>query len=70
VLVSFGPFKIIVGLTFRTPVPIQSRKAIGTAAISHAGTITVGAVWASGLFTGLFWLVMGQTGKGWPGLRS
>jgi MFS superfamily sulfate permease-like transporter len=62
VLVSFGLFKIIVGLTFKTPVPVQPMKAIGTAAISHAGALTAGAIWASGLFTGLFWLIMGLTG--------
>jgi MFS superfamily sulfate permease-like transporter len=62
VLVAFGLFKIIAGLTFKTPVPIQPMKAIGTAAIAHAGTITAGAVWASGLFTGVLWLVMGLSG--------
>jgi hypothetical protein len=62
VLVGFGVFKIMAGLWFKTPVPIQPMKAIGTAAISHAGAITVGAIWASGLFTGVFWLVMGLTG--------
>ena len=62
VLVAFGIFKIAAGLTFKTPVPIQPMKAIGTAAISHAGTITAGAIWASGLFTGILWLVMGFTG--------
>jgi Molybdate transporter of MFS superfamily len=66
VLVAFGLFKIIAGLTFKTPVPIQPMKAIGTAAISHAGTITGGAGWASGLFTGVLWLVMGLSGGvGW-----
>jgi hypothetical protein len=29
-------------------------KAIGTAAISHAGSLPVGAIWASGLFSGIF----------------
>jgi MFS superfamily sulfate permease-like transporter len=62
VLVSFGLFKIFAGLYFKTPVPIQPMKAIGTAAISHAGTLPVGAIWVSGLFSGLFWLVMGLTG--------
>jgi Molybdate transporter of MFS superfamily len=62
VLVGFGLFKIIVGLSFKTPVPIQPMKAIGTAAISHPGTITVGAIWASGLFSGMIWLLMGLTG--------
>jgi hypothetical protein len=62
VLVAFGLFKIVAGLAFKTPVPIQPMKAIGTAAISSAGLITPGAIWASGLFTGVLWLVMGLTG--------
>jgi MFS superfamily sulfate permease-like transporter len=62
VLVAFGLFKIVTGLYFKTPVPIQPMKAIGTAAISHPATITPGAIWASGLFTGILWLVMGLTG--------
>jgi Molybdate transporter of MFS superfamily len=62
VLVAFGVFKIIAGLTYRTPVPIQPMKAIGTAAISSAGAITPAAVWASGLFTGVLWLIMGLSG--------
>jgi hypothetical protein len=62
VLVGFGLFKIIVGLAFKTPVPIQPMKAIGTAAISHPGAITAGAIWASGLFSGVIWLLMGLTG--------
>jgi hypothetical protein len=37
-------------------------KAIGGMAISHAGTITPGMIWGSGIFTGLFWLLMGVTG--------
>jgi Molybdate transporter of MFS superfamily len=61
-LVAFGLFKIFAGLTFKTPVPIQPMKAIGTAAISSGGLITPGAIWASGLFTGVLWLVMGLTG--------
>jgi MFS superfamily sulfate permease-like transporter len=60
--VAFGLFKIFAGLYFRTPVPIQPMKAIGTAAITHPGTIAQGSIWASGLFTGIFWLVMGVTG--------
>jgi MFS superfamily sulfate permease-like transporter len=62
VLVAFGLFKIMAGVMYKTPVPIQPMKAIGTAAISHAGAITAGAVWASGLFTGVLWLAMGLTG--------
>jgi MFS superfamily sulfate permease-like transporter len=62
VLVAFGLFKIFVGLYFKTPVPVQPMKAIGTVAITHAGAITPGAIWASGLFSGLFWLAMGISG--------
>jgi MFS superfamily sulfate permease-like transporter len=62
ILVAFGLFKIIAGLYFKTPIPIQPMKAIGTAAISHAGALTAGTIWAAGLFTGLFWLLMGITG--------
>jgi len=62
ILVAFGLFKIFVGLYFRTPVPVQPMKAIGGMAIAHAGTITPGMIWGSGIFTGLFWLLMGLTG--------
>jgi len=62
ILVAFGVFKIFVGLYFRTPVPVQPMKAIGGMAIAHAGTITPGMIWGSGIFTGLFWLLMGVTG--------
>jgi hypothetical protein len=62
VLIAFGLFKVIAGLTFRTPIPIQPMKAIGIAAISHAGMITPSAISASGLFTGVLWLLMGLTG--------
>jgi MFS superfamily sulfate permease-like transporter len=37
-------------------------KAIGGMAIAHAGSITPGMIWGSGIFTGLFWLLMGLTG--------
>jgi len=36
--------------------------AIGGMAIAHAGSITPGMIWGSGIFTGLFWLLMGLTG--------
>ncbi len=62
ILVAFGLFKIFAGLYFRTPIPIQPMKAIGGMAIAHAGTITPGMIWGSGIFTGLFWLLMGITG--------
>jgi len=62
ILVAFGLFKIFVGLYFRTPIPIQPMKAIGGMAIAHPETITHGMIWGSGIFTGLFWLLMGLTG--------
>ena len=62
ILVAFGIFKIFVGLYFKTPISVQPMKAIGGMAISHAATITPGMVWGSGIFTGLFWLLMGITG--------
>jgi MFS superfamily sulfate permease-like transporter len=62
ILVAFGLFKIFVGLYFRTPIPIQPMKAIGGMAISHPGTITPGMIWGSGIFTGIFWFLMGVTG--------
>jgi len=62
ILVAFGLFKIFVGLYFRTPIPVQPMKAIGGMAIAHAGTITPGMIWGSGIFTGIFWLLMGVTG--------
>ena len=51
VLVAFGLFKVVAGLTYRTPVPIQPMKAIGTAAIASGGLLTPAAIWASGFFT-------------------
>ena len=62
ILVGFGVFKIWAGLYFKTPVPIQPMKAIGTAAISQGGAITHGAIFSSGLFTGVVWLIMGLSG--------
>ncbi len=62
ILVSFGVFKIFVGLYFKTPVPVQPMKAIGAMAIAHPETITHGMIWGSGIFTAVFWLGMGLTG--------
>src|SRR5512139_872165 len=62
ILIAFGVFKIFVGLYFKTPVPIQPMKAIGGMAIAHPEAITHGMIWGSGIFTGLFWLLMGLTG--------
>ncbi|MBS3906593.1 MAG: putative sulfate/molybdate transporter [Syntrophaceae bacterium] len=62
ILVAFGLFKIFVGLYFKTPIPVQPMKAIGGMAIARSGSITPGMIWGSGIFTGLFWLLMGLTG--------
>jgi hypothetical protein len=62
ILVSFGVFKIFVGQYFKTPFPVQPMKAIGGMAIAHPETISHGMIWGSGIFTAVFWLVMGLTG--------
>jgi hypothetical protein len=62
ILVAFGVFKIFVGQYFKTPFPVQPMKAIGGMAIAHPESITHGMIWGSGIFTAVFWLVMGFTG--------
>ena len=62
ILVAFGVFKIFVGQYFKTPFPVQPMKAIGGMAIAHPETITHGMIWGGGIFTAIFWLVMGLTG--------
>ena len=62
ILVAFGVFKIFVGQYFKTPMPVQPMKAIGGMAIAHPESITHGMIWGSGLFTAVFWLIMGMTG--------
>ena len=59
-LFMFGITLMASGFYYRTPLPIQPMKAIGAAAI--AGGITPGALFGSGLTTGLFWLLAGVTG--------
>ncbi|MEG6521968.1 putative sulfate/molybdate transporter [Desulfotomaculum sp. 1211_IL3151] len=62
VLFMFGMLLILAGSYYKTPIPIQPMKAIGGAAITQAAVITPGMVWGSGIFTGLFWLIIGATG--------
>ncbi|MEG6614942.1 putative sulfate/molybdate transporter [Peptococcaceae bacterium 1198_IL3148] len=62
VLFMFGIMLIVVGSYYKTPIPVQPMKAIGGAAITQAALITPGMVWGAGIFTGLFWLIMGATG--------
>ena len=61
-LLTFGLFLIASGLYYKTPIPVQPMKAIGAAAITQAALITPNMVWAAGLFTGLFWVVLGMSG--------
>ncbi len=62
VLFTFGILLVIAGSYYKTPIPIQPMKAIGSAAITQSTVISSGMVWGAGLFTGLFWLIMGTTG--------
>ena len=62
ILVAFGVFKIFVGQYFKTPFPVQPMKAIGGMAIAHPESISHGMIWGSGIFTAVFWLIMGLTG--------
>ena len=63
VLVMFGIMMVGSGLYYKTPIPVQPMKAIGGAAIASAAAITPGMIWGAGIFTGLFWLTLGLTGK-------
>lgn len=62
VLLGFGIFEIAVGIIYKTPVPVQPMKAIGGAAIANAASISHGMIWGAGLFTAVFWTLMGATG--------
>jgi predicted benzoate:H+ symporter BenE len=65
ILLTFGIAKIVSGLYYRTPFPVQPMKAIGTVATTQAAqtfTITAGAVYGAGIVTGLVWLLLGITG--------
>jgi len=61
VLFMFGLSEILVGLYYRTPIPVQPMKAIGGVAIASGGAVTAGMICGAGLFTGLFWLLAGST---------
>jgi len=65
VLLAFGMAKIISGLYYKTPFPIQPMKAIGAVATTQAAQtiiITPNAVYGAGIVTGVIWLVLGVTG--------
>ena len=59
ILLTFGLFLILSGLYYKTPMAVQPMKAIGGAAITQAGMIGPNMVLSAGLFSGLFWLILG-----------
>jgi len=61
ILFMFGLSEIIVGLYYKTPIPVQPMKAIGGAAIASGGVMSAGMICGAGLFTGLFWFLVGIT---------
>ena len=65
VLLAFGIAKIVSGVYYQTPFPIQPMKAIGAVATTQAAqtiVITPNAVYGAGIVTGIIWLVLGATG--------
>jgi MFS superfamily molybdate transporter len=62
VLLGFGLLALATGLYFRTPMSVQPMKAIATVAVTQPHMVTPGAVFASAVVTGLFWLGMGASG--------
>lgn len=61
VLLGFGLVAVATGLVFRTPMPVQPMKAIGTAAITHPDVVTREAIFVAALATSALWAVMGAT---------
>jgi MFS superfamily sulfate permease-like transporter len=65
ILFAFGIAKVVAGLYFKTPFPVQPMKAIGAVATTQAAqtiTITPNAVYGAGIVTGVIWLLLGLTG--------
>jgi hypothetical protein len=65
VLFAFGIAKIVCGLYYRTPFPVQPMKASGAIATTQAAqtiTITPDMVYGGGLATGIIWFTLGVTG--------
>ncbi len=57
----FGLSQLAVGLYYKTPIPVQPMKAIGSAAIASGGAVSAGMICGAGLFTGIFWFFAGIT---------
>jgi len=62
VLLGFGLLALATGLYFRTPMPVQPMKAIATVAVTQPQMVTPGAIFASAVVTGVFWLGMVMSG--------
>jgi MFS superfamily sulfate permease-like transporter len=62
VLLGFGLLALATGFYFRTPMSVQPMKAIATVAVTQPQLVTPGAIFTSGVVTGLFWLGMGISG--------
>lgn len=60
VLLLFSAWYVFTGLYYRMPVPVEPMKAVG--AIVIAGGLSRGAIAASGLLLGLFFLLLGVFG--------
>ncbi len=61
ILFMFGLSEILVGLYYKTPIPVQPMKAIGGAAITSGGAMSPGMICGAGLFTGICWFFLGAT---------
>ena len=64
VLFGFGIAKIVCGLYYRTPFPVQPMKASGAVATTHTAPVAVtpDMVAGAGLVTALVWLALGLSG--------
>jgi predicted benzoate:H+ symporter BenE len=62
VLLGFGLLALATGFYFRTPMSVQPMKAIATVAVTQPHMVTPGAIFASAVVTGVFWLGMGVSG--------
>lgn len=62
VLFGFGVFNLMTGLIYKTPLPVQPMKAIGSISIAQPGQVSHGMIAGAGLFSGLFWIFMSVTG--------
>ena len=62
ILFVFGVANIMVGIWYKTPVPVQPMKAIGAAAVASPGAFGAGELLGASLVTGIFWFVAGIGG--------